>query len=499
MNQKPNLEFLALKIDRSCDAMDATELKQLIETCETALADAQGSNRVALNYFIANAYSGLWKIRSKAEGPWEWKAHEVVQELLALRRAIDEPTFKASDIVRRCQIHTNLANSLSCLGRTVEAIEEYSKVLALDPSFAMALGNRGYAISKYSFYLYDNGHQAVLLNCAMSDYMRSLQPTAFWDTGFESHVADQFSKKMSEIRTYLHGVDFNGSLDLSSFSLGDTPKEVEYRRWCLTNHLFLNPLNDVIEETIAANDVLHLPSHTYKIEEDARFPACYNILKQEFVFARYHLFMSREQDDGHIVDRDVLLFDSFDYGQFDFRTEQLKLAFRSAYSILDKIALFLNDYFQVGLEAKQVSFRRIWESQVKGGGIELRSPFVGSENLPLRGMYFLAKDFFDDDFTEFAFPDAKGLADLRNFAEHRFLTLTNFGKAAIDDEQHRHVPREDFAQKTMRVIKMARASLIYLSMAMYREEQIRAKAAEGEGPKISMPIISVPRRRPIDY
>jgi hypothetical protein len=392
-----------------------------------------------------------------------------------------------------------LANSLSTLGRSVEAIEEHSKVLDLDPLFAKALGNRAYAVTTASYYLYDQGHQRLMLKFARDDYHRALQPTAYWDSGFEERAADQFAKKMMEIKAYLEGASFDENFDLSSFALGDTDEEVEYRSWCLSNHLFLNPLNDVTEEPIAATDVLHLPSHTYQFSEEVRFPAFYNILKQEYVSSRYHLFMSRSMDEDHFVDRDVLLFDTHDYGEFDFRTEQLKLAFRSAYSILDKVALFLNDYFQVGLRAKQVSFRQIWEAQVKGGQTELRTAFVGNKNLPLRGMYFLAKDFFDDDFVEFASPDAKGLADLRNFAEHRFLTLTEFGSAKTDDEQHRYIPRADFERKTLRLMKMARASLMYLSMAMYREEQIRKEAADGEEAKISMPIISVPRKRASDY
>ncbi|WP_339764692.1 LA2681 family HEPN domain-containing protein [uncultured Sulfitobacter sp.] len=490
-----NIELLGLKIDQSIDAKDAEELRSLIKVCRARLVEVESSQRVDLNYFIANAYSGLWRIRSDVDGTWDWKAHETVQEILALRRAIDEQAFEQSTHIRQCQIRTNLANSLSGLGRTVEAIEEYSKVLKLDATFAMALGNRAYAMITYSWYLYDTGHQCVILDCALNDYRNALQPTAFWDSGFEARAADQFAEKLTDIKSYLNDVGFDNNIHLASFSLGETHKEVEYRRWCLSNHLFLNPLNDVMDKSIAAKDVLHLPSHSYQIDEEARFPTYYNILKQEYVSARYHLFESRCFDEDHMVDREVLLFESFDYGQLDFRTEQLKLAFRSAYSILDKVALFLNDYFHIGLRAKQVSFRQVWETQVKGRAMELRSPFVGTKNLPLRGLYFLSKDFFDDDFVEVASPDARGLADLRNFAEHKFLTLTDFRSPQAEDEQHRHISREDFALKTMRVIKMARASLIYLSMAMYREEQIRSEAKLEEETKISVPILSVVRKR----
>ena len=185
-----DLDFIAAQVDHGCDAQNEPELKRLIQTCETALIDALGSDRVDLNYFIANAYAGLWQIRSETDGPWAWTAHEVIQEILALRKAIAETEFKNSEVVRQCQIRTNLANKLSTLGRSVEAIEEYSKVLDLGANFTLASGNRAYAITTYSWYLYDKGHQSILLNCALVDYRHALQPTAFWDTGFYTNAAD---------------------------------------------------------------------------------------------------------------------------------------------------------------------------------------------------------------------------------------------------------------------------------------------------------------------
>jgi hypothetical protein len=64
-----NIELLALEVDRSFDAKDAVELRRLIEVCRSALIEAESSQRVDLNYFIANAYSGLSRIRSDVEDP----------------------------------------------------------------------------------------------------------------------------------------------------------------------------------------------------------------------------------------------------------------------------------------------------------------------------------------------------------------------------------------------------------------------------------------------
>lgn len=492
---KLNLDELAEQIDTASDEQNEPELNRLIESCTAALIDAKDVARVDLHYFVANAHSALAIMAAETEGQWSWQSHHETQEALALRRAIAEPAFDNAHIVRQCQIHTNLGNKLSTLGRSVEAVSEFSNGLKLIPGFAKALGNRGNAIETYGYFLYDTGHQCLLLKQAMEDFRQAVQPTAFWDSGFDPAAADSFARKFSAAKAYLDAMEFEYDFDVNSFELGDSREEIEYRLWCLANKLFLNPLNDVMVDTVAATDVLHLPSHTYSWDEDARFPAFYNVLKQEYVSARFRFYRSKIADDPHFSDREVLLMNSFDHAIFNGRTEEMKLAFRSVYSIFDKVALFLNDYFKVGLAEKKVSFREIWEKQSKGGNVELRPAFVESKNLPLRGLYFLAKDFFDERFVEVASPDAKNLAETRNFAEHRFLSLTELGAPQSSSQSHRHIPRHDFERSTLHLIKMARAALIYLSLAMKREEEIRANDDKEGLDKIQLPIISTPLKR----
>lgn len=150
-------------------------------------------------------------------------------------------------------------------------------------------------------------------------------------------------------------------------------------------------MNDVIRFTVAAQDVIHLPNHTYKIEEKPRFPNYYNLLKQEYVAARYMLYQAmNEKENVHISDNDVLLLDGFDGVQYGYRTEQLKTAYRLAYSLFDKVALFINDYFSVGMKVEAVSFRTIWGKR-KATGVELYSCFSDSKNWPLRGYTIFLK------------------------------------------------------------------------------------------------------------
>lgn len=157
--------------------------------------------------------------------------------------------------------------------------------------------------------------------------------------------------------------------------------------------------------------------------------------------------------------------------------------------MFDKIALFINDYFSVGLKAGSVSFRQIW-GKTKNKKFELYPCFEKSNNWPLRGLYYLSKDLFDEGFIYVSLPDAQELASLWNRTEHRFLSLQEYASAVENTDTHSYITIADFEDKTLRMISMARKALIYLSLAMHREEAIRDKDKDGD--KLSVPIQSTP-------
>ena len=78
----------------------------------------------------------------------------------------------------------------------------------------------------------------------------------------------------------------------------------------MRERLFLNPLNEAYTDTVAAADVLHLPSHSYKFPEMPRFPAYYNLMKQEYVSARYRLYEAIHGIAPEFVMSDVVMLDS---------------------------------------------------------------------------------------------------------------------------------------------------------------------------------------------
>ena len=131
---------------------------------------------------------------------------------------------------------------------------------------------------------------------------------------------------------------------MKEFPLGDTEHEVRYRRWCLAKCLFLNPLNDLGSLSVAARDVPTTPSMVVGIREGPHYQSFYNQMKQEFVSARWFYYDGITAKKPHFSDKDVTLYNTFDYPCYSLAARKVKVAVRMAYSLLDKIAYFLNHY-----------------------------------------------------------------------------------------------------------------------------------------------------------
>lgn len=483
-------EELARAIDAASDAGDEASLRQLAAECEERLnTTPDGPDRVLLRYYQSNTYSAIVEARCSNIAYLEsWEQPDGVRNLLLLRQAINESAFGSVDPIISCQIRTNLANRLNSLGRPIAANEEWSKALRTIPYFAKALASQAGGITSLAGSLYDDGHTSVLLAAARALYDKALDEGALWESGDRDSFASSLTQKRNRLADYLARNRYDEEFNLNQWSLGAAREESSFRRWCLRERLFLNPLNEAYTDSVAATDVLHLPSHAYEITEAPRFPLYYNLLKQEYVSARYRLYRATQEDDPDFLMQDVLMLDSGEGQVLGHYTEDLRSAFRSSYAVFDKIALFLNDYFGIGLDPRIVNFRKIW---LEPQGRDILPIFKGRPNWPLRGLYFLSKDLFDQDLAEVAEPDAAQLAQLRNQVEHRFLSFQHSGYGQ-STETHRVMAIDNFQGKIMHLLKMAREALIYVSLAMHREETLRRETTEGDTNAIN---VSMPSRR----
>jgi hypothetical protein len=146
----------------------------------------------------------------------------------------------------------------------------------------------------------------------------------------------------------------------------------------------------------------------------------------------------------------------------------------------------------LGLERDKVSLRNIWREHRKA---PLRPQFEALENLPLRGLYWLSRDLFEDTLEDVLEPDARALHAIRNHLEHKYLKIhemlvrrSSTDRSPFDpftDTLAHSIARSEFSDKTLRLLKLSRAALIYLSLGMHWEERRRRKE---RGDAASFPV-----------
>lgn len=444
------------------------------------------------HYFRSNAWSVLRKHKfTNPKHAWSWEQPEIVKELYHLRSAIRHTGFIQLDVVRRCQIFTNTANLLNTLGRCTEAVECWNRALEIIPCFAMALGNRGYGLMSYARTLYDEGHAVMMMKFAYDDLRNATADNAFFDFPDYADVKEAMAREANSISDYIDIGKVAESVDLEGHSLGKSKKEREYRRWCLQQRLFLTPLNDLGPYPIASRDIFTLPSLVLGVKEPPTLLGFYNQLKQEYIAARFLYYDGKERSGHHFADRDVLLYNTLDYPAYSMSVEKVKASFRISYSLFDKMAYFINAYWILGIPERSTNFRTIWYAESKKGQQRsLRDSFCGYENLPLRGLYWVSKDLLgtDSDLADTMEPDAEALSAIRNHLEHKYLkvhdppwTLKSFSAPIHDpfrDSMAYSVSRDELETKSLRLLKLARAGLIYLSLAVFQEEILRAKCRD---------------------
>lgn len=271
----------------------------------------------------------------------------------------------------------------------------------------------------------------------------------------------------------------NEPLDLGTYDFGKTKREQGFRKWATLNGLFLDELNDIMTAPIVATDYIHLPSMIYDLgSERWKFHyGMFNQIKQEYVSARYLFYDGiQNRKSVHLADKEVLQIeidmDVHSHGDYCIRT-----AFRTLYSVLDRIAFFINEYFSLGMKVDKVSFRSIWNEQNGNPSALLE---LCKNNDMLNSIYWLSKDIHEKNYKRTTKPSSKEFDTLRNRMEHRYAVSTLEEVPNSDDFTYR-ISTVDLYDKTLDLMKLVREAIIYLSFALHIEESKKRDEAKAQG------------------
>lgn len=446
--------------------------------------------RVYLDYFASNYWSYLLHLFS--EGATDnFREFCTEKQLFLLRESLLLfEVSKSKDLEVKKRILTNLANTLSNVGRTLEGIEYWNRALKIDPDFGMALGNLGDGLCRYAYALYDAGQAKVIASFAQKLLKKAV------NDDLEHPMGEAYFKSIIERSREIFGnVDERDRILFEEFEMGNSQEETEYRRWCLRNVLFLNPLNDLGEYSVAARDVLGCPSVVSPIERGPEEMAFFNAIKQEFVSARWLFYSGINRDEGHFSDRGTFLLNTLDNPVYGLNLQEILLSIRSSFSVLDKIAFFVNKYFDLEIPDKRVNFSKIWErieGKKKDGN---ENSIMAWKNPFLHSLRWVSKDLEVKGLNP-TDPLAADVCEIRNCSEHRYLKVhvhffeSDPGYFSSREDLFRdswafHISLDQLRHISLKALKLSRAAIIYLSMSIESNER---QKRQGSSKQISLPV-----------
>ena len=265
-------EIIDERVQKICkefdSAFDDKDLERIKSNREVAIEllneQLDDISKCKLYYSIGTACSDYIQVGNKNIS-FEERENNLEKSFFYLRRAID--IIEEKDIPSQISIiaYTNLGNLFDEVNRRNEGIECYKKALKIYPEFAMANGNLGIAIFLYSRIIYDNSHQVILDHEAYKYLKKSFKDKI----NLFDYAENEFSNYCIRIEKMYTKEFLDSDLILEDFPVLDE-EEKKYRQWCANNNLFLNPLNDILTDNIAWNDILHLPNMIMSVKEEQK-------------------------------------------------------------------------------------------------------------------------------------------------------------------------------------------------------------------------------------
>ena len=420
-------------------------------------------------YNLGNGWDALGRLELQ-EREWteRWKL-ESFQDAKACQREARRACESAAVPVKdRLRYLVNHANILDFLGRHLEAIRGYDEALALDRDFGMALCNKGVAAQFFAGASREYG--GAVYAWAWQMLKQGLEDPRIDTVGADGARA-QFERRMAAIEARV------SDSGLLARSLAHPPEDMTgasdferlYVRLCTAEHLFLNVhIHERACKAATLDYVFIVPPVPMTDEYLAVAKMLLQII-EDFSTSRYVWVLGEYESEevrrigGRTRTPRIL------GAEASLRHGLTKASLRLGFDVLDKIAGFLNDYLDVGVEPTRVTFTRADRHSVwwQDGKNKVLRPVI-DENLgsSLAALYDIFLDFQDNSITGRAF--YQELKDTRNALTHRRL-LVAAGEATGAEEAD--VDAETLSRRTRQVLFLVRCAIMYLILFVNSREQ----------------------------
>lgn len=203
-----------------------------------------------------------------------------------------------------------------------------------------------------------------------------------------------------------------------------------------------------------------------------------NEIKQNYVTARFLLFEGYFEDQElDYVDQNVAIVNTLNYVDNNVYVQLIKFAFKNMYDILDKIAIFINEYLQMGKNEKRVDFNNIWYENGDKSKQKIHKRIMETKNFDINALFNISLNLSND-------IEYKELREIRHTLTHRYLNIHWMGEDSIEN-----MSKEYLLEKTIKITKVVKNSIIYLMSFIDTEEDKKSHQIEGYIPTIQTSYI----------
>lgn len=449
--------------------------KELLDESENILK--KSTFAYAYYYF----YAHYWSIKGEQtpQNTDDWYNYYQERSIYCLRKSVASfDQMKPEDTYDEMidQILTNVGAEMADMGRNVEALRYFHRVLNLNDRFNMAIGNTGICLLELAQSTEPLVEKFHLLRIAKTTLQKVQDDHIVTNENFTNFKE---ALKVTEIKLKSATKQIGESYKESK----DFPKEMEqnekeYRNWALQNNLFLNLLCEANLRDEAASDNLKLYKSKHKIESDfQKYNGYFNHIIEQFTISRWFFYEGTHVQGGesHFSAMRISYSDLGNESIISIGKQKIFASFMLCYSILDKLALFINDYFELKIfNRTDLNLRTLWYQDFPRNKNLRKSIKKHLDNPHLKALYWLSKDvYYREQNEEILEPSARDWRKIRNHLAHEFIRVTeNKLDESIKscDPNSYCISYTELQDRCLSMLQLVRDSIVYLTLAVTHEE-----------------------------
>ncbi|MCA6061685.1 hypothetical protein HUF18_18030 [Thalassolituus sp. ST750PaO-4] len=454
------------------------------------------SSKASFYYILGNAFDYIYNNNTN-----DYFSENSGKALVCFRKALHELSKleRTEDVLQlESCIKTNAANNISSLGRLLEGTEALQEQYSKGQPVAI-LGITKNLINTSTF-LPDQKH---ILKYYKEAYYSALKCDNIinYDDSYSGTISE--GSIIHNFKTWYEKELLPLEIDLEDYKENyHSDIEADFKRWCGSNKLFLNPLNSLNNSPEFFYDFIPFPSVRIGIDDSVKmnisdeliYHYAFDEIITSFIYARNLLFSAIYQleDPLKFTFQDLEQTDCLDGSILDKSSEDLKSSYRIAFSILDKIAYLLHRYYDIFDLSKDqdADFKKIFIKEKKES--QYTNNKIDSENIFLAALFNILRDLRDvqrlkeESPSKWLDPESETIVEIRNHIEHRSIKVIDdiftscfpapSNSNESPDKQERHIikrknhsleiNRSTLEKKSVQLLKLVRNSIIYLNLAI---------------------------------